>query len=419
MPSFITNPNREASATIAGFVYQVDVTLFRWLNLQTDEILELERGEDIDTIQKWLDGGDLRTLEQVKRRSSPLTLRSPDALAAIANFCEHRANNPTARLRFRFLTTGSTGKEQKWPLSATGIETWEALRHGQLSDKDRITAAHGIRSFLKDCPRPEKLSSSAWEALQDLLASEDETELIELIESFEWSTGARDDLTTQGEIRSALIESRYAADESAAQAIFERLFLHVFRKLSQSGPKSLTSTELSEQLLQPAVAGADRQLFAVLALVREQGERLDQLEEEFRQEQGLVTALGVQIAQLKDEQGKSIRIEYRDPIPNLDPPEIVQPSAARKETVDQAIVNLEQSGWIHVVGEPGIGKTQLALLISQRLGSRTFWITHARNSMRRASKNWPPASKPRACSRLCWYGNWRKASTKLSRGHAA
>jgi hypothetical protein len=59
LPAFIANPNRDASDTIAGFVYQVDVTLLRWLNLQSDEVLELERGEDIDIIQKWLDGGDL------------------------------------------------------------------------------------------------------------------------------------------------------------------------------------------------------------------------------------------------------------------------------------------------------------------------------------------------------------------------
>ncbi len=374
MSSFIANPNRDASDTIAGFVYQVDVTLLRWLNLQADEVLELERGEDIDTIQKWLDGGDLRTLEQVKRRSSPVTLRSPDALASIANFSEHKTNNPTSRLRFRFLTTGKTGKEKKWPLSGTGIEAWEALRQGRVNDKDRATIAHEIRSFLKDCPRPEKLSLSAWQSLQALLAGEDEIKLIELIESFEWSTGARDDSTPQGQIKKALIESHYAADESGAQAILERLFLYVFRKLSQSGPKSLTSAELSEQLLQPPVSGGDRQLFTVLALVREQGKRLDLLEDKFLQEQGLVAALGVQIAQLKDEQGKSIRIEYRDPIPNLDCPEIVHPSAARKETVDHAIANLEQTGWIHIVGEPGIGKTQLALLVSQRLGSTTFWI---------------------------------------------
>ena len=371
MPSFIANPNRDASDTIAGFVYQVDVTLLRWLNLQSDEVLELERGEDIDIIQKWLDGGDLRTLEQVKRRSSSVTLRSPDALAAIANFCEHKANNPGVRLRFRFLTTGRTGKEKKWRLAGTGIEAWEGLRQGRLNDPDRATVAHEIRVFLKDSPKPEKLSRSAWDSLQLLISNEDESEFIELIESFEWSTGARDDSTSQEKIRRALIESHYAADEAAAQAILERLFLHVFRKLSQPGAKSLTSVELSQQLQLPSLSGADRQLFTILAVVREQGERLDQLEERFSREQGLVAALGAQMAQLKDEQGKSLKIEYRDLIPSLDPPEIAKPSIPRKDFVDKAVTAFAGISWVHLVGEPGVGKTQLTgLRPSELIGLR-------------------------------------------------
>ena len=239
---------------------------------------------------------------------------------------------------------------------------------------DRAAVAHEIRIFLKDSPKPEKLNTSAWDALQFLLAKEDETDLIELIESFEWSTGARDDSDRQEEIRRALIESHYAADQAAAQAILERLFVHVFRTLSQPGQKSLTSAELSKQLLQPPLTGADRHLFTILAVVREQGERLDQLEERFSREQGLVAALGAQITQLKDEQGQSLKIEYRDVIPNLDPPEIAKPSILRKDFVNKAVTALAGIGWVHLVGEPGIGKTQLGLLVSQQLGPEPFWI---------------------------------------------
>ena len=122
-----------------------------------------------------------------------------------------------------------------------GIKACQALRRGRLKERDRVAVAHEIRIFLKDSPKPEKLNTSAWDALQFLLAKEDETDLIELIESFEWSTGARDDSDRQEEIRRALIESHYAADQAAAQAILERLFVHVFRKLSRPGQKSLTS----------------------------------------------------------------------------------------------------------------------------------------------------------------------------------
>jgi hypothetical protein len=46
------NPGRDASAAIAGYVYQVNVTVQRWLNLGANEHLELEAGEDIDIVRR-------------------------------------------------------------------------------------------------------------------------------------------------------------------------------------------------------------------------------------------------------------------------------------------------------------------------------------------------------------------------------
>ncbi len=44
-------PARDASPTIAGFVYQVTVTIQRWLTLSDNEHLEPEAGEDIDIVR--------------------------------------------------------------------------------------------------------------------------------------------------------------------------------------------------------------------------------------------------------------------------------------------------------------------------------------------------------------------------------
>jgi hypothetical protein len=127
--SFVSDPRRDASDVFAGFVFQIDLTIQRWLELKDDEILELERGEDLDVIQ--LTGEDVpetRTLEQIKRRSaSSVSLKSADALTAVAHFCEHRKNNASIRLRFRFLTTGALAKEQEWKRPGTAI-----LGHGTL-----------------------------------------------------------------------------------------------------------------------------------------------------------------------------------------------------------------------------------------------------------------------------------------------
>jgi len=49
---FLTDPRRDAHTTFVGFVFQVNVTALRWLNLKPGQHLELEACEDIDLIQK-------------------------------------------------------------------------------------------------------------------------------------------------------------------------------------------------------------------------------------------------------------------------------------------------------------------------------------------------------------------------------
>ena len=80
MPSFIALRDRDAWSTIRGYVYQIDITIQRWLDLLPNQVLELERGEDIDIISRSLIAGSGerdRLLEQVKHRDSSLTLRKP------------------------------------------------------------------------------------------------------------------------------------------------------------------------------------------------------------------------------------------------------------------------------------------------------------------------------------------------------
>ena len=81
--AFQANPRRDAHATIAGFFYQINITLLRWLGLQPGQHLELECGEDIDTVET-PEGepglAERRLLEQLKVRTNrTLTLHSPEA----------------------------------------------------------------------------------------------------------------------------------------------------------------------------------------------------------------------------------------------------------------------------------------------------------------------------------------------------
>jgi hypothetical protein len=161
--TFVSNAYRDASPTIAGFVFQVNITILRWLELREGEHLELECGEDIDTVQNGSDGDlaiEARLLEQIKTRSGrTITLRSEEALEALSNFCGHRVANPTWSLKFRYITTAKSGVEHGWGRTDSGIETWTALQRGRYDDATRSEAVAALRTFLRSCVRPNKVSA--------------------------------------------------------------------------------------------------------------------------------------------------------------------------------------------------------------------------------------------------------------------
>ena len=86
MDAFKPPRDRDAWAAILGFVYQVDLTIRRWLDLASDETLELECGEDIDLVSASSGFGDEekeRWLEQVKHRQKPITLVTAPVLSSL------------------------------------------------------------------------------------------------------------------------------------------------------------------------------------------------------------------------------------------------------------------------------------------------------------------------------------------------
>jgi len=72
--------NQDAWATLRGFRVQIDLSILRWLSLQSEEYLELERGEDIDLVVSAMSDdsidGFTRKLEQVKVRDRKVSLDS-------------------------------------------------------------------------------------------------------------------------------------------------------------------------------------------------------------------------------------------------------------------------------------------------------------------------------------------------------
>lgn len=244
MTTFVHDPRRGASATIRGFVYQVDLTIQRWLGLGEYEALELERGEDIDLVARGVSVGtdEERLLEQVKNLTGSVTLRSAVALESVANFAQHRVRNPNVRLLFRFTTTATVGLEQGAPFPAAqpGIVIWSRLRNRETGETEEVAAANALRVFYRDLERPNCIADEAWHALRGLVEEAPDEQWLDFLTSFEWSTGNDQPATLETSVDADLIRQRFATDERTAAEQHRTLFVHVIRLLATSGDKRLT-----------------------------------------------------------------------------------------------------------------------------------------------------------------------------------
>jgi len=358
---FIANPRRDASPTIAGFVFQVNVTILRWLGLPEGEHLELECGEDIDIVQNGADGdiaAETRLLEQIKARSArSLTLKSTEALQALANFCVHRVANPTSNLKFRYITTASSGVEQCWARPESGIETWMALRRGRYDDATQREAIAALRSLLTSCACPDKVSAEVWQALQQVLASDDDTCLTQVILAFEWGIGYGDYAQSENEIRATLARDGQAMTPEETNQVYEHLFAFVFRLLCKSGKKLLTINQLKRELQTPSVTQADR---AILQLFRNELDqmalRIGAVENAMVHQANDVTALKQTVGLIGKSFGIDSAIALSAVSLSTDMPVLVNPCAARDTLVDDLLSRAQTGGTVALWLSPVLAK---------------------------------------------------------------
>ncbi len=365
--------DRDAYASIRGYVYQIDRTVDRWLDLATGQVLELERGEDIDLVGRMIagDGACLenRLLEQIKHRETRVTLRAAAALEAIANFHDHRLNNPGVELRFCFLTNAIVGCEQlnPFPDGVPGITLWEQVRTHQLRDSESLATVEHLRRFLANLPRPDGFAEAVWVGWQGYLATVGLEEFKEFIERFEWSTGQPDAERLLVALRARVIALGFARDESEADALADRLFVFVTRLLTRAGPKRLTVEERARLLTAPTLLEADRALLAHLRfIVAEHSDQLDRLQSD-------VSALGNRVETLFLSRAAE-RVELTFPVPDLSRPRPVARLAFRQQTAKRLCRVLASSGWLALHGGPDIGKSQLALQIVDAHGGCRGWV---------------------------------------------
>ncbi len=375
---FIPIGNRDAWSTIRGYVYQVNQTILKWLELDANERLELEKGEDYDLIKDVINGNpDERELAQIKHRDSNFTLNSETVIESIINFYLHRVNNPGKKLLFKFVTNTAYATERPalLPKGKAGIEAWNELHSSSSWDAGDIrfsTIRKHLHKKISVAITKIKDDNSAHKKLYEdvlgFLEGKDDT-VIDFIRSFSWNTakGSKDGIVST--IKENLAGK--GIDKSMIDALYARLFLFVFKTLSERGEKFLDTAKLKEQLEMPELSTSDETLvLSIAALIGELGKRINDLEKQ-------VSEQGKDISLLLDKVGDIEKVdavfEYARQTFSIDPPPLLINGSARSDKVLELRAILEEYSWIAFTGTKGSGKTQLAALLA-RTYPQSYWI---------------------------------------------
>ncbi|MQA89238.1 MAG: hypothetical protein GEU90_03230 [Gemmatimonas sp.] len=410
--------DRDAYATIRGFVYQVDLTILRWLDLAEDEVLELERGEDIDRLSRGIEnfGGWERLLEQVKHVERNVTLRSRSVRAALANFFEHGSLNNERILRFRFTTNARIGTESPNPIpdGQPGLVAWQQLHEAKTPKAESAVVIAGIRQLLIDGSRPPGLDEDTWKAWKAFVATAEDALLASFVGQVEIATGTAGAADLQSEIEARLQDQDFASDGSAATNLYQVLFVSVFKRLSTRGLKRLDRDGLLSEAAGTGMGAIDADLAGKLAQFREQVDsrlevlkaELDLLQATMIELQGEVSEVARGVAETKVPRGVRVGDTHTFQTTgnhfgrNLDPDSTfnhARPLVDREEILSVAGEEVEDvlthgSGIVVLSGAGGVGKSRLLLEVARKLDERgefqVRWVrdtetpgTHALNEL--------------------------------------
>ncbi len=375
--------NRDAWSTFRGFVYQVDLTILRWLNLKNNELLELEKGEDIDIVTSDIERQEIsRALEQVKYRENNITLNSEESLELILNFFLHRRNNPDSTIVFRFVTNADYGTERPslFPDGKSAIVAWTELFNSKtINPNDKIYKKLKTHLSQKIQDKIDSINNATdskkiaqgdnWKLLFSSI--QDDKYLIDFISSFEWSINNETDSQLTKSIKNSLLELGYVNDTKNAEVLYPRLFLHVFKLLSQNASKILDRESLKEQLSFPALDSSDNQLLVLI------NELLSGLKQKVTELEEIVGIHSDYIASLIQDVGvisnTDTVFDYNFKNLSVKPPTLIRSGTLRNKKVNEIVGLFKKHDWIHFRSINATGKSQLAALVCQKY-EQFLWL---------------------------------------------
>ncbi len=377
------NPRRDAWSAIRGFYYQIQLTVQRWLELSAADELFCERGEDIEIIRAALGGSPTpeQVLEQIKIREA-VSLRSVEVVTALIRYFEARKAGARPTL-FRFITTARPAKEQgaAFPRQLEGLSAWNAARNRELSAGEINAVAKEAKRLVRNAPKPadvsEELASEFFQSL-DALTAEEFTE--EYIARIEWALNAEGSDSLRSDLTAALVSSKRVSSDAEALMCVDLLVAHVFRLLTQRGPKRLVEADIDIVLKQNVLSSHEQRVLTLLdAFAAQTSAQLSALETKTDEILGLVaTTIQDKVADvLLKVDGLTAQQVVSAPTMVDAPPAIDEWISARPALVTQIGAALAQNHAYVLLGPTGMGKTTLAAQVcrSWPTSSRRHWIS--------------------------------------------
>lgn len=327
-------PNRDATASIRGYVYQIYQSVLAWMLLDEDEVLVLEGAEDFDV---HADSSVVTT--QVKCEARNVTLRSGAVVDAIQNFWSHQQRNDGIRVSFRFLSTAEAGCEQGAPFGAgiPGLEYWKSAS---------IDGAEcmALRQFL--------LTLSLNRPLLDFIRSSSDEELRErLFTKIQWDLGAKDKVALEDVIKNKLKVHGYRQGIGTHHStrVLPHLLKQVADLLSVDGPKHLRFGDFLSSFDEATTEVIPRAEFEAL----QNAGRIQRL-------------IGMQ------DSGEMARLTAM-PQALGSPLPVVKGAIDRCNLVTNVSALLNSARVVFLHGSSGVGKTNLATLVTGRIGGSWLW----------------------------------------------
>lgn len=224
---------RQAVASIRGYVYQIVASALAWAALAEDEVLLLEVADDFSIATS-----EALTLTQVKDVATgpATTLRTTGVVDTINGFWRLRNSNRARRVRAVYMTTATFGRERGGPLPAPtkGLDEW---RLAALEGRDLT----GLKALLLSLPLDTDLLS--WlEQESDAVIRE------ELLRRMRWE-GGQPDLAQLDELladRLALTADRLGLMPSDGRRARDAILYAVMRRIVDPDTRQLTRAQFLE-----------------------------------------------------------------------------------------------------------------------------------------------------------------------------